>query len=177
MGLSESAAEFFPEAAWQRCIVHWYRNVFSHVPSTKVREAAAMLKAIHAGEDIAAARQKAGQVIEKLRGLRLTAAAQLVEGAVEETLAYYAPFFPPPPPPYAFPAEHWRRIHTNNPLERILREIRRRTRVVGAFPDGQSALNLAAARLRHIAGTAWSTKRYLNIELLKDQQMRGAITA
>jgi putative transposase len=58
--------------------------------------------------------------------------------AVEETLTYYA-----------FPEEHWRRIRTNNPLERILREIRRRTRVVGAFPDGQSALNLAAARLRH----------------------------
>src|ERR1700733_662051 len=57
MGLSESAAEFFPEAAWQRCIVHWYRNVFSHVPSTKVREVAAMLKAIHAGEDLVAARQ------------------------------------------------------------------------------------------------------------------------
>ena len=93
-------------------------------------------------------------------------AAELVEAAIEETLAYYA-----------FPEEHWRRIRTNNPLERILREIRRRTRVVGAFPDGQSALNLAAARLRHIAGTAWSTKRYLNIELLKDQHMRGAITA
>jgi putative transposase len=71
----------------------------------------------------------------------------------------------------------WDPKPTNNPLERILREIRRRTRVVGAFPDGQSALNLAAARLRHIAGTAWSTKRYLNIELLKDQQMRDAITA
>ena len=55
--------------------------------------------------------------------------------------------------------------------------VRRRTRVVGAFPDAQPALNLAAARLRHIAGTAWSTKRYLNIELLKDQQMRGAIVA
>src|SRR6516165_2206243 len=78
---------------------------------------------------------------------------------------------------YAFPEEHWRRIRTNNPLERILREIRRRTRVVGAFPDGQSALNLAAARLRHIAGTAWSTKKYLNIEFLKDQQMTGAINA
>ena len=125
-----------------------------------------MLKAIHASEDIAAARQKAAQVIEKSRGLRLTNAAELMAAAVEETLAYYA-----------FPEEHWRRIRTNNPLERILREIRRRTRVVGAFPDGQSALNLAAARLRHIAGTAWSTKRYLNIELLKDQQMRGAITA
>jgi transposase-like protein len=67
-------------------------------------------------------------------------------------------------------------IAVNN-LERILREIRRRTRVVGAFPDGQSALNLAAARLRRIAGTNWSTKHYLVIELLKDQQMRGAITA
>jgi hypothetical protein len=50
MGLAESAAEFFPDAAWQRCVVHWYRNIFSHVPSTKVREIAAMLKAIHAGE-------------------------------------------------------------------------------------------------------------------------------
>src|SRR5262249_25869071 len=47
IGLAESAAEFFPEAAWQRCIVHWYRNIFSHVPSTKVREHAARLKAIH----------------------------------------------------------------------------------------------------------------------------------
>lgn len=65
----------------------------------------------------------------------------------------------------------------NNPLERLLREIRRRTRVVGSFPDGESALNLAAARLRHVAGTAWSTKRYLNIGLLTDKQMRGTITA
>jgi hypothetical protein len=103
---------------------------------------------------------------EALRGLRLTGAAELVETAIEETFAYYT-----------FPEEHIRRIRTNNPLERILREIRRRTHVVAAFPDGQSALNLAAARLRHIAGTAWSTKRYLNIELLKDQRMRGAITA
>jgi transposase-like protein len=83
--------------------VHWYRNIFSHVPSTKVREIAAMLKAIHAGEDIVAARDKAVRVIDKLRGLRLTRAAELVEAAVEETLAYYA-----------FPEEHWRRIRTNN---------------------------------------------------------------
>jgi len=147
-------------------IVHWYRNIFSHVPSAKVWEIAAMLKAIHASEGLAAAREKANRVIDKLRGLRLSRAAELVETAVEETLTYYT-----------FPEEHWRRIRTNNPFERILREIRRRTRVVGAFPDDQSALNLAAARLRHIAGAAWSTKRYLNIELLKDQQMRGAIIA
>ena len=162
IGLAESAAEFYPEAGWQRCVVHFYRNVFSHVPRPKMREVAAMLKAIHAAEDVAEAREKALRVGAKLREQRLTKAAELVEGGVEETLAYYA-----------FPEEHWRRIRTNNPLERILREIRRRTRVVGAFPDGQSALNLAAARLRHIAGSEWSTKRYLSMDLLKDHQIRS----
>lgn len=156
MGLSESAAEFYPDARWQRCTVHFYRNVFSHVPSTKVREVADMLKAIHASEDRAAAEEKAHQVITKLRDQRLTRAAELVEASVHETLSYYA-----------FPSEHWRRIRTNNPLERLMKEIRRRTRVVGAFPDGKSCLNLAAARLRHIAGTTWSAKRYLNMELLQ----------
>jgi putative transposase len=157
IGLAESIGDFYPDAHWQRCTVHFYRNVFSHVPSPKVREIAAMLKAIHASEDRAAADEKARQVVDKLRAQRLTKAAELVAEAVHETLAYYA-----------FPEEHWRRIRTNNPLERILREIKRRTRVVGAFPDGNSALNLAAARLRHIAGTQWSTKRYLNMQLLKD---------
>jgi len=69
--------------------VHWYRNIFSHVPSTKVREIAAMLKAIHAAGDIVAARQKAVQVIEKMRGLRLANATELVATAVEETPAFY----------------------------------------------------------------------------------------
>jgi putative transposase len=162
IGLAESAAEYYPDAGWQRCVVHFYRNVFSHVPRPKMREVAAMLKAIHAAEDVQEAREKALRVVAKLREQRMTKAAELVEGAIEETLAYYV-----------FPEEHWRRIRTNNPLERILREIRRRTRVVGAFPDGQSALNLAAARLRHIAGTEWSTKRYLSMDLLKDHQIRS----
>ena len=163
IGLAESIGDFYPDAHWQRCTVHFYRNVFSHVPSPKVRDVATMLKAVHASEDRAAAGEKARQVIEKLRAQRLAKAADLVETSIHETLSYYA-----------FPDEHWRRIRTNNPLERILREIRRRTRVVGAFPDGQSALNLAAARLRHIAGTAWSTKRYLNMQLLKDNDITNA---
>jgi len=158
MGLVESAAEFFPTARWQRCMVHFYRNVFSHVPAGKLREVALMLKAIHAQEDLAAAQRKTGEVVARLHNMRLGKAAELVETAGPETLAYYA-----------FPEQHWRRIRTNNPLERIMREIRRRTRVVGAFPDGNSALNLAAARLRHIAGTRWSTKRYLNMELLRQR--------
>ncbi len=159
-GLLESAGEFYPDARWQRCVVHWYRNVFGQIPTTKVREVAAMLKAIHAAEDIEAASAKAAMVVDKLRSQRLQRAADLVHNTVSETLAYYA-----------FPEEHWRRIRTNNPLERLMREIRRRTRVVGAFPDGQSCLNLAAARLRHIAGTSWSTKRYLTMDaLMKTEQ-------
>jgi mutator family transposase len=71
---------------------------------------------------------------------------------------------------YGFPDIHWQKIRTNNPLERIMKEIRRRTRVVGAFPDGQSCLNLAAARLRHIAGTTWSAKCYMNMRPLYQQQ-------
>ena len=67
---------------------------------------------------------------------------------------------------YAYPTTHWRQIRTNNPLERIIREIRRRTRVVGAFPDGNSALMLVAARLRHIASTKWGKRRYLVMEKL-----------
>jgi putative transposase len=157
-GLVESAAEFFPQTRWQRCVVHWYRNIFSHVPAAKMREVALMLKAIHASESRPTAQKKALEVIARLREMRLARAAEIAEQGVEETLAYYA-----------FPEEHWRRIRTNNPLERIMREIRRRTRVVGAFPGGKSALSLAAARLRHIAGTRWSTKRYMNIDLLRRQ--------
>ena len=91
-------------------------------------------------------------MIEKLKTMRLKEAAAKTQASIEETLTFYN-----------FPAQHWRRIRTNNSLERIRREIRRRTRVVGAFLDGQSALMLAAARLRHIAGTRWGMKRYLRM--------------
>ena len=125
------------------------------VPSGKVKEVAAMLKAIHAQEDRDAAREKARLVIEKLRAMKLRDAAELIEAGVEETLSYYA-----------FPSEHWRSLRTNNPLERLNREIRRRTRVVGAFPDGRSALMLVAARLRYVAASRWGTRRYLNMQRL-----------
>lgn len=156
LGLTEAAAELYPQARWQRCTVHWYRNAFSHVPNSKVREVSLMLEAIHAQENRQAACKKARDVQDRLREMKLGKVADWVGETVEETLSYYA-----------FPDEHWRRIRTNNPLERIMREIRRRTRVVGAFPDGQSCLNLAAARLRHIAGTKWSSKRYLDMTLLE----------
>ena len=87
----------------------------------------------------------------------LLEAVRLVEEGVGETLSYMR-----------FPREHWTRIRTNNPLERIMREIRRRTRVVGAFPDGHSALMLVAARLRYVAGTRWGTRKYMDMTKLTE---------
>jgi len=157
LGLIESIANFYPHAKWQRCVVHFYRNVFTAVPRTKVRDVTAMLKAIHAQEDQEAAEEKVLAVIKKLKKQRLSKAAKIVEKGAKETLSYYS-----------FPSQHWRSLRTNNPLERLMREIRRRTRVVGAFPDGQSALMLVAARLRHVVSSKWGTKRYMNMERLKE---------
>ena len=166
IGLIESANEFYPDAKWQRCVVHFYRNVFTVVPRGKVKQVAMMLKAIHASEDRVAAREKAKAVVKKLEGQKLRQAAQKVKDSIDETLTYYE-----------FPSAHWRRIRTNNPLERILREVRRRTRVVGAFPDGNSALMLVAARLRHIAGTRWGTRRYLNMKLIAELEREEVFAA
>src|SRR5574344_1519367 len=66
-----------------------------------------------------------------------------------------------------FSFEHWTRIRTNNVIERLNREIRRRTRVVGCFPDGNSALMLVCARLRHVAGTQWGNKKYMSMKHLE----------
>ncbi len=166
LGLVESVGEFFPTAKWQRCIVHFYRNVFTATPKGKVKSVARMLKAIHASEDKQAAREKAAAVIKKLKAQKLNKAGQIVRDGIDDTLTYYD-----------FPDAHWRRIRTNNPLERILREVRRRTRVVGAFPDGNSALMLVAARLRHIAGTRWGTRRYLNMQLLSEVEGKVELAA
>ena len=75
---------------------------------------------------------------------------------IEETLTYCD-----------FPSEHWTRIRTNNVIERRNREIRRRTRVVGTFPDGNSALMRVCARLRHVTGTQWGNKKYMNMKNMK----------
>ena len=156
LGLREALGEVFASSRWQRCIVHFYRNVSTQVPHTKVREVIAMIKAIHAQENRTEAKKKAAFVVERLRQLKLKNAALLVAEGIEDTLSYYR-----------FPAEHWRRMRTNNPLERILREVRRGTQVVGSFPDSHAALMLVAARLRHVSGSKWGTRRYLDMTLLR----------
>ena len=160
LGMLETIGEVFPAAKYQRCIVHFYRNVFSVVPKGKVREVAMMLKAIHAQEDKAAAMEKARQVADRLLQMRLSKAAQKVKESIEETLNYMD-----------FPSQHWTRIRTNNLLERVNREIKRRTRAIGAFPDGNSALMLVCARLRHVAGSEWGPKRYMNMAHLREKEL------
>ena len=100
-----------------------------------------MLKAIHVQESRKAAREKAKAVVEEVRSLKLKEAAKKVADGIEETITYCD-----------FPSEHWTRIRTNNVIERLNREIRRRTRVVDSFPDGNSGLCLAAPRDRHPVG-------------------------
>ena len=157
LGLLEAVNEVYPDAKYQRCTVHFYRNVFSVTPRSKMKEVAAMLKAIHAQESKAAARQKAQMVIQKLREMKLREAADKIEKGIEETLTYMD-----------FPYAHWLKLRSNNVIERLNREIRRRTRVVGTFPDGNSALMLVCARLRYVASKAWGTKRYMSMKHLDE---------
>ena len=156
LGMLEAVGEVFPEAKYQRCTVHFFRNVFSVIPRSKVKAVSQMLKAIHAQESKRAAREKARAVVAELRAMKLLAGAKKVEDGIEETLTYYD-----------FPSEHWLKIRTNNVIERLNREIRRRTRVVGCFPDGNSALMLVCARLRHVAGTQWGNKKYMSMKHLE----------
>ena len=151
-----SIAEVFPDAAYQRCTVHFYRNALAKVPKSKRPKAAAMLKAIHAMESREASEAKALEVADELDSMRLKEAAKVVRDGYAETLTYTR-----------FPREHWRRIRTNNAIERLNREIRRRTRVVGTFPDGKSALMLVTARLKYVAESEWGSRRYLDVTLLE----------
>lgn len=162
MGMLECIPEVFPDAKYQRCTVHFYRNIFSVTPRNKMKIVAMMLKTIHAQESKEAAREKAAHVAQKLREMKLASAAKKVEDGIDETLTYMD-----------FPTQHWSRIRTNNTTERLNQEIKRRTRAIGAFPDGQSALMLVCARLRHAAGTPWGAKRYMNMEHLAELDIQN----
>ena len=120
-----------------------------------------MLKAIHAQKNKNTACIKAQAVAQQLREMKLTAAKK-IETGIDETLTYMD-----------YPAQHWNKIRTTNLIERVNRAIKRRTRVIGAFPDGQSALMLVYTRLRYIAGTDWGAKRYLNMQHLFELEKEG----
>jgi putative transposase len=95
--------------------------------------------------------------------MKLAQAAKLVEKGAAETLSYYA-----------FPSQHWRSLRTNNPLERLMREIRRRTRVVGAFPDGQVSVDAGGRQSQACGWYQVGSRRYLNMDRLKERQLEIA---
>lgn len=159
LGMLGALDEVFPKARYQRCTVHFYRNVLAKVPKGKRSYVAKMLKAIHAQESFEASIKKSQEVAEKLEQMKLATAAKTVTDGTAETLTYTN-----------FPMQHWIRIRTNNAIERLNREIRRRTRVVGTFPDGHSALMLVSARCKYIAESSWGKRRYLDVSLFEKEE-------
>ena len=101
----ETIPEIFPDARYQRCTVHFYRNIFSVTPRNKMKTVGLMLKAIHAQESKETAREKTIQVAENPRAMKLAKSAKNVEDGIEETLTYMD-----------FPTQNWTRIRTNIPL-------------------------------------------------------------
>lgn len=160
-GMVGSIAEVFPDAAHRRRAVHFHRDVPAHVPKPGRAAAAAMLKAVHAMGSREAAEAKAPAVADELERMRLGEAARVVRAGCAETLTYTG-----------FPREHWARIRTNNAIERLNREVRRRTRAAGTFPDGRSALMLVTARPKCVAESEWGSRRYLDVTLFDGQPYR-----
>ena len=163
-GLVATVDSMLPKARYQRCMVHFMRNVLSKVPPTHREWASAALKAIFAMESRASALAKAETVASEMETRKLRAAANCLREGIGETTTYLLD---------EYPAEHRRRIRTNNMIERLNREIRRRTRVVGSFPDGRSALMLVCARIRYVTANEWSTRRYLDMSRLNDRLMEA----
>lgn len=148
-GLREAREQAFGQAKYQRCIFHFIRNILTQVPKRKQKQVARAVTAIFAQESYAEAETKARRFAEE-NEKSLPGAVRTLRGGLREALTYYQ-----------FPEAHWSRIRTNNPLERLLREVKRRLRVVGTFPDVESALMLATARLKWTQETTWAQKRYL----------------
>lgn len=159
LGLRAAAEKFFPKASFQRCVVHFYRNVLTKVPRRMMAEFAQGLKAIHAQETAEEARVKAQRLISKYKK-QLPGAVAILEAGLEDTLSFYV-----------YPSKHRTRIRTNNPLERLIKEARRRTKAVGSFPDANSARMLVVARLKWQQERTWEKKRYLDTDLL--EEMKG----
>ena len=135
VGLQKAIRQVLQGSSWQRCRVHTLRNILSHVPRGQQAVIAATVRTIFVQPSQAEAKKQLGQVVKLLRD-KCEKAAEVLEDAAEDVLAYMA-----------FPSEHWRQVHSTNPLERLNKEIRRRTRVVGIFPNRPSLLRLVSAVL------------------------------
>jgi putative transposase len=134
-GLRQAIAKVLHESTWQRCRVHFMRNVLSVVPKQAQDAVAAIVRTIFAQPDHVSAMDQLHEVARML-GAKFPQVAELLEDAAEDVLAHLH-----------FPMEHRRRLHSTNPLERLHKEIKRRTRVVGIFPTRDSLMRMVGTLL------------------------------
>ena len=154
-GIKAAVAGELPGADWQRCVVHFERNVLSHVPASSMAEVAEDLKAIFEVRREKTALALAEEFVE-LYGGRFPKALSVFEAGIEDTLTYLR-----------YPGSHHARIRTTNMLERLFKEVKRRTRVVGVFPNETSASTLAT-EIALRSSEEWALKRYLTMDALED---------
>ena len=147
-GIKGAVAGELPRVGWQRCVVHFERNVLCHVPASAMGEVAEDLKAIFKVRREKTARALAEEFAE-LHGERFPKAVSVFEAGIEDALTYLS-----------FPGSHQARIRTTNMLEQLFKELKRRTKVVGVFPNETSAQTLAT-EIALRSSEEWALKRYL----------------
>ncbi len=152
-GLVDAIAATLPGSAWQRCRTHAMRNLLTRVPKSAQSFVATMVRTIFAQPDAATVHEQHRRIVDQLE-TRFSEAAALLEEAAPDLLAFTA-----------FPKEHWRQLWSNNSLERLNKEIRRRSDVVGIFPDRPSVIRLVGAVLAE-QNDEWAvaSRRYMSVE-------------
>ena len=153
-GLVNAIAAVLPGAAWQRCRTHYHRNLLTRVPKTAQPWVSTLVRTISGQPDAASVRAQHGQVVAALEA-KLPAAAAHLDQARDDILAFTA-----------FPREVWRQIWSNNPQERLNKEIRRRTNVVGIFPGRDAIIRLVGAVLAEQNDEWTESRRYMGLEIL-----------
>lgn len=153
-GLKTAIESVLMGASWQRCRVHFVRNALSYVPKGEQQMVAAMIRTVFAQPDEISAREQWRRVSDSFRG-RFPRLADLMDSAEEEVLAYTA-----------FPKQHWMQIWSNNPLERVNKEIKRRTDVVGIFPNEEAVIRLVGMVLSEQHDEWQVTRKYFSSEPL-----------
>ena len=158
-GLKGAIGAVLQGAAWQRCRVHFVRNALALVPRSAAQMVAATIRTVFVQPDSATAREQWRRVAESFQG-RFSRLADLLEDAEEDVLAYLA-----------FPPEHWRQIWSNNPLERVNKEVKRRTDVVGIFPNEAAVTRLVGSVLAEQHDEWQVSRRYFSVESLAKLQI------
>ena len=160
-GLRDAIASVLPGAAWQRCRTHYHRNLLTRVPKSAQPWVSTLVRTISGQPDTASVRARHAQVVQALEA-RFPAASAHLDEARDDILAFTA-----------FPREVWRQVWSNNPQERLNKEVRRRTDVAGIFPGRGAIIRLVGAVLAEQNDEWTESRRYMGAEILAACQKKG----